>query len=344
MLALKHLMPDSCSLWLKNHDTTRFAGASLAETLYERPLTITLSGELGTGKTTFLQGFASALGIDQAVTSPTFALEQRYETNRHGELLHLDLYRLTESQARELVASSDHHHGIRCIEWPERLGKDVQGNSIRITLKEDGDGRRIGCNFEDMPLPSPAQILEWRKDVRMPDHIARHCDAVAFVCDRLSKRLLAEGKILRPAALYAAAKVHDLLRFVDFRDGAHPPGYEESSDDQHIWAHWMERFAGMKHEIACAAFLRSERFAGVATIVETHGLALPPAARSTIEQKILYYADKRVMNDRIVSIEERFADFVQRYGKGSQSDQLKAWQSDVRHVEAELFPDREPQL
>ena len=98
-------MNDFSSIWLSDAEKTHSAGKSLAHTLYDPQCTILLTGELGAGKTTFLQGFASALGISEPLTSPTFALEQRYQTQNHGELFHLDLYRLSEKQAQELIHS-----------------------------------------------------------------------------------------------------------------------------------------------------------------------------------------------------------------------------------------------
>src|SRR3989344_8249901 len=98
-------MYDCCTIWLENEQKTIQAGISLAASLYDTSLTITFSGELGAGKTTFLKGFAAALGVQGDVTSPTYALEQRYKTKAHQELIHLDLYRLAPAQARELVAS-----------------------------------------------------------------------------------------------------------------------------------------------------------------------------------------------------------------------------------------------
>src|SRR3989338_8059719 len=109
-------MIDSCTLWLPNAVKTSLAGASLAHTLYEQPTAILLSGELGSGKTTFLQGLAKSLGIHTRVTSPTFALEQRYQTAQGQTLVHADFYRLAPKQSAELLESARQHADILCIE------------------------------------------------------------------------------------------------------------------------------------------------------------------------------------------------------------------------------------
>src|SRR5689334_7666432 len=62
---------------------------------------VTLTGELGAGKTSFTQGVARALGIEESVTSPTFVLEKVYELADHGfkRLVHIDAYRLESGAA-----------------------------------------------------------------------------------------------------------------------------------------------------------------------------------------------------------------------------------------------------
>jgi len=72
---------------------------SLAHTLYNTPVTILLSGELGSGKTTFLNGFSEGLGIVENLQSPTFALEHRHTTANGLPFLHIDLYRLSGKEA-----------------------------------------------------------------------------------------------------------------------------------------------------------------------------------------------------------------------------------------------------
>jgi tRNA threonylcarbamoyladenosine biosynthesis protein TsaE len=89
-----------------------------------------LHGDLGAGKTTLVQGLAAALGIDEPVTSPSYALAQHYSgrlaDGRATGLVHLDLYRLEQpasadelfdQEAEEALASG----AVLAVEWPERL-------------------------------------------------------------------------------------------------------------------------------------------------------------------------------------------------------------------------------
>lgn len=328
-------MVDRCEIWLPNGEITHLSGKSLAKTLYDAPLTITLSGELGAGKTTFLQGFMAGLGINEAVTSPTYALEQRYETTV-GTVSHIDLYRLDPSAAVEFMTQLDDDAVLRCVEWAERA--DLHGD-IHIELREDREkaGRHLTIAFADMPLPTAQDIVTWRDEVSLPENIIKHCDAVADLAASLATELQQTGIIIRPLALKRAAEVHDLLRFVDFTPGAGPKQAEDPA-----WQQYKKQYDGLRHEQACAEFLRDRGFRALANIVEVHGLQLPAPQRSTIEQKLLFYADKRVMQDTVVSLDERFADFRNRYSDGKHTEEGSIWYQEARTLEQELFPSGTP--
>jgi tRNA threonylcarbamoyl adenosine modification protein YjeE len=284
-----------------------------------------------------------SIGVDDHVTSPTFALEQRYET-RLGLLLHIDLYRLTTPQAKELLRATEETDALRCIEWPERAEEMFRSERpiIRMTFVESGTGRDVRFDFDDLPLPSREQIEEWRREVKLPPHIARHCDKVGEVAEALANALLEQRVIARPLALRRAGEVHDLIRFVDFRPGASPSLAAASDDELKTWASWKERYAGHRHEAACAMFLRKRGFDGLARIVETHGMTLPAPDRSTIEQQLLYYADKRVREDQLVTLDERFADFAKRYANGVTTPKQQFWYEEAKALEKELFPEGVP--
>lgn len=337
-------MKDPLKILLDNHKKTAYCGHSLAFSLYTVPVDVVLSGPVGAGKTTFVQGFAAALGVQEPVLSPTYALEQRYETSREYPFLHLDLYRIAHNRVSETLAHSDAHDGVRCIEWADRMSEnDNAGHGrISVALEESDNGRVCSIIFDDANFPSRADIEQWRKDVQLPDHIASHCDAVAAFASRCAKLLAENGTIVRPLLLQRAAEIHDLLRFIDFRKEAAPEGHVDHPDTVAVWEMWKQKFPNMKHERACAALLREKNFHALADIVEVHGLQLPSPDRVTVEQQLLFYADKRVMVDRVVSLDERFEDFAKRYGNGLMNTDGKMWHAEARKVEKELFPDGAP--
>ncbi|PIQ76568.1 tRNA (adenosine(37)-N6)-threonylcarbamoyltransferase complex ATPase subunit type 1 TsaE [Candidatus Peregrinibacteria bacterium CG10_big_fil_rev_8_21_14_0_10_49_24] len=335
---------ENTTLWLSDAEITHFCGKSLTASLYELPLTILLTGELGAGKTTFLNGFSEALGILDYLPSPTFALENVYETDLGVPLTHIDLYRLENpSDAAAFLHSTDSHSGIRCVEWAQRLSHEFTEPHIRITLADTHtkEGRGVTVSFRDIALPSESDIAMWQQEVALPKHIVAHCAAVAELAVTLGQHLITQGRIIRLTALKRAGLVHDLLRFIDFTPGA--AHVEEHGDTPTVWEPYRKTYAGMKHEPACASFLREKGFDALATIVEAHGLLLPPASRRTIEQKLLYYADKRVKLDTVVTLDERFADFRERYG--SDTERIKdaeVWLRQARELETELFQDSVP--
>ncbi len=114
---------------------TRALGATLAERLLsatEGPPLLLLQGDLGAGKTCLVQGLAAALGIEEPITSPTFALAQHYAGRLAGgqatALVHLDLYRLEQpAAADELLAQEEEEASelgaVLAVEWPERLSR-----------------------------------------------------------------------------------------------------------------------------------------------------------------------------------------------------------------------------
>lgn len=104
---------------------------------------VTLTGELGTGKTSFTQGVARALGIEESVTSPTFVLEKVYElpeeTSRgFKRLIHIDAYRLESGSALRPLGFDElmqDKHNLILLEWPERVADALPEADTRITLE-----------------------------------------------------------------------------------------------------------------------------------------------------------------------------------------------------------------
>lgn len=115
-----------CSLnrSLPNAEATYQFGLSLGRSLPAGSILL-LEGDLGSGKTTLVQGLGEGLGITDAIASPTFTLVNEYPEGRIP-LYHLDLYRLSPSEVRALQPElywdeREYDPGIVAIEWAERL-------------------------------------------------------------------------------------------------------------------------------------------------------------------------------------------------------------------------------
>ncbi len=134
----------------KSAEETKFLGRQLAASLLEQkrgeraPTIICLYGQLGSGKTTFAQGFAQGLGITNRLLSPTFIIVRRYQLSDDTSFLyHLDLYRLKTSKDIEglgLWEIFQDPDSYVLIEWAEKLTELLPERRIDIwfnTLSDD---------------------------------------------------------------------------------------------------------------------------------------------------------------------------------------------------------------
>jgi tRNA threonylcarbamoyladenosine biosynthesis protein TsaE len=112
---------------------------------------VTVAGELGSGKTTFVRGAARALGVTQPVTSPTFTIGHRYEAP--VPVAHLDLYRIAHLHPEEWGDLEPYFDGtIAFVEWPEHAGDWLPPARARVTLEHvDESHRRITIENDDHP-------------------------------------------------------------------------------------------------------------------------------------------------------------------------------------------------
>ena len=108
---------------------------------------ISLSGELGAGKTTFAQGFARALSVSQNLRSPTFTLAKSYSIpNSDCTLWHIDCYRLEkpeDARTIDLPIIFKDPKALVLIEWPERIQLDTRNWDIKFSHSNSENERKI---------------------------------------------------------------------------------------------------------------------------------------------------------------------------------------------------------
>ena len=104
-----------------------------------------LSGDLGSGKTTFVRYLLGALGHESEVPSPSFAIVQPYSLPTLGPLLHADLYRIEHpSELAELGLDSSGDDSVLLLEWPEHAGPTAWPDALRLTFAVTGpESRRL---------------------------------------------------------------------------------------------------------------------------------------------------------------------------------------------------------
>lgn len=119
-------------------------------------MVICLRGELGSGKTVFVKGFASSLGIDENITSPTFNLVKEYQTGEMP-LYHMDVYRLEDGDDGSIgLADYFTKGGVTMIEWSDIIKDSLPDERLEIKFKVIDEETRVltlipyGQDYEDL--------------------------------------------------------------------------------------------------------------------------------------------------------------------------------------------------
>jgi tRNA threonylcarbamoyladenosine biosynthesis protein TsaE len=104
-----------------------------------------LRGELGVGKTAFIQGFAKGLGISENIKSPTFVLMNKFCLKKKRNFYHFDFYRIKNKKEVQSLSLEDifsNKDNIICIEWPERIKSILPKDTVYIKIKILGENKR----------------------------------------------------------------------------------------------------------------------------------------------------------------------------------------------------------
>ena len=147
MPAHRHLVPPLAErghLRLTEHELREW-GENLGRSI-NPPLLITLTGELGAGKTTLAQAICLGYGVHDLITSPTYALVQEYSAPR-STVFHIDLYRLESPEQLTNLGWDDllNSRALILVEWPERAGPRLPEDHLPIDIDyiDDDPTRRI---------------------------------------------------------------------------------------------------------------------------------------------------------------------------------------------------------
>ena len=148
----------------RSPEQTRRVGMRLGGLLQPGDV-ICLQGELGTGKTTLVQGLAQGLGSLDPVSSPTFIIVNIYRRPDDGQLFHMDAYRLDSApEAAEVDLDEMLAQGSLLVEWPERIQQVLPGDCMWITFEYVAEENRQmlirakGARYDDL-------LAELRQDL-----------------------------------------------------------------------------------------------------------------------------------------------------------------------------------
>jgi tRNA threonylcarbamoyladenosine biosynthesis protein TsaE len=149
------------SISIPTASAMRERGAHIARCCRPGDLLI-LRGDLGAGKTTFVQGIGAGLGVTERITSPTFVIARVYSTISGTDLVHVDAYRLGSSlELDDLDLDSDLDSAITVVEWGEGKVEQLSEDRVVITItRSDSDDDEIrvmsvagfGARWDDASL------------------------------------------------------------------------------------------------------------------------------------------------------------------------------------------------
>lgn len=101
-------------------------------------------GKMGVGKTTFIKALCEQLGVEDVITSPTFALVNEYTSGKGEPIYHFDFYRIKKIEEVYDMGYEDYFYsGALCfLEWPELIDDLLPEDAVKVTIKANDDGTR----------------------------------------------------------------------------------------------------------------------------------------------------------------------------------------------------------
>lgn len=130
-------------LHIESEEQLREVAKELLASLDGRTV-VALRGEMGAGKTTLIRAVAEELGVEDQVTSPTFALVNQYEGGAGERLFHFDFYRIEdEREAFDLGYEEYFYSGDLCfVEWPEKIEGLLPEERVELRIHVEGEKER----------------------------------------------------------------------------------------------------------------------------------------------------------------------------------------------------------
>ena len=135
---------------IQNLETIREAAREFINNIGVRRV-FAFYGKMGAGKTTFVKAICEELGVEDVITSPTFAIVNEYEVNgaelptlHSSSIYHFDFYRIKKlEEVYDMGYEEYFYSGSLCfIEWPELIEEVLPEDAVRVTIEENADGSR----------------------------------------------------------------------------------------------------------------------------------------------------------------------------------------------------------
>ena len=132
---------------IKNLDTIHEAAKEFVKGMGEGKV-FAFYGKMGAGKTTFIKALCEVLGVEDVITSPTFAIINEYTDGNDEPISHFDFYRIKKLEEVYDMGYEDYFYsGNLCLlEWPELIEEILPENVVKVTVEEQADGtRKLSC-------------------------------------------------------------------------------------------------------------------------------------------------------------------------------------------------------
>ena len=133
---------------ISNLDNIREAARQFIENIGDHRV-FAFYGKMGAGKTTFIKAICEELGVEDIITSPTFAIVNEYTSHSslltpHSSVFHFDFYRIKKLEEVYDMGFEDYFYsGSLCfIEWPELIEEVLPEDAVKVTIEENADGTR----------------------------------------------------------------------------------------------------------------------------------------------------------------------------------------------------------
>ncbi len=196
--------------------------------------------------------------------------------------------------------------------------------------------------MQNYKIPTIEDCFKLLKQCHTPKHIIRHCEKTAEFAAELAQKIADNGIEINIDFVHRACLLHDILRVCDIQKHLNDI-FDEPITEQDLekWQKLKTAHNGLRHEDAAYEFLKNE-YPDLAIAIKKHAyksLLDEKLKPRTIEEKIVYYADKRVMHDKVVPLKERLAEGHKRNESGhcKKTVDIDLVDSLILELEKEIF-------
>lgn len=182
------------------------------------------------------------------------------------------------------------------------------------------------------------EIEQYYQKFKVPLHIQAHMKKVAYVTKVICEAFQQSNIQVNEKVVYKAALLHDVLKVCDIREfDPQKVDPEADQDTIKIWMSLREEYGNIGHEEAMYDVLIKDNQTSIARPVKMHGFK-SVFTLSSWEEKILFYADKRVKHDTIVSLSERLKDGRERYPQPkAELGKIEKTEKAIYQLEKDIF-------